>query len=45
MKNFVDTCINNIEDAEKINILNNDFFNNLFLQTNPLPAKTYLASK
>jgi len=45
MKDFVDTCFNNIEEAEKINTFNNNFFNNLFLQTNPLPAKTYLASK
>jgi len=45
MKNFIDTSFKNLDEAKKINADNMDFFNKLFLQTNPLPAKTYLASK
>jgi len=45
MKDFIDTCFGNLEKAEKLNQKYSDLFSNLFIQTNPLPTKTYLAYK
>jgi len=45
MKNFVDACFKNPSEAKVLNEKYRDFFDKIFIQTNPLPAKTYLASK
>jgi len=45
MKKFVDNCFSNDELAEKENEYLKEFFEKLFIQTNPIPAKTFLASK
>ncbi len=45
MKEFVDLCFQNLEKAEQLNQKYKDFFQKLFIQTNPLPIKTYLAYK
>lgn len=45
MKNFVDACFKNSSEAKILNEKYRDFFDKIFIQTNPLPAKTYLASK
>lgn len=45
MKIFVDTCFKWGEKADKLNEKYQEFFNKLFIQTNPLPAKTFLAEK
>ncbi len=45
MKNFVDECLAHSEKAGELQDKYLEFFNALFIQTNPLPAKTYLASK
>ena len=45
MKNFVDTCFEDSEKAEQLNKKYKEFFSKLFIQTNPLPAKTYLSYK
>ncbi|MDQ7009440.1 MAG: 4-hydroxy-tetrahydrodipicolinate synthase [Candidatus Gracilibacteria bacterium] len=45
MKEFIDSCF---EDNSKAEILNNKYselFDKLFIQANPLPSKTYLATK
>ncbi|MDR2640328.1 MAG: hypothetical protein LBC61_03215 [Candidatus Peribacteria bacterium] len=45
IKEFVDLCL--IEDikSDELNIKYSEFFEKIFIQTNPLPAKTYLANK
>lgn len=45
MKNFVSNCLNNYSIAKDENEKLQLFFAKLFIQTNPLPAKTFLASK
>lgn len=45
MKEFVDLCLIGDSKAKGLNEKYNDFFNKIFIQTNPLPTKTYLASK
>lgn len=45
MKEFVDLCLEKNSEAEKLNEKYSEFFNKIFIQTNPLPAKTYLAEK
>jgi len=45
MKSYVDMCIAWNEGASELNDKYNLFFDSLFIQTNPLPAKTFLASK
>jgi 4-hydroxy-tetrahydrodipicolinate synthase len=45
MKDFVDICFKWGEKASKLNEKYQDFFEKLFIQTNPLPAKTFLAEK
>lgn len=45
MKEFVDDCINTKDWVEDSNEKLQLFFDKLFIQTNPLPAKTFLASK
>lgn len=45
MKIFVDTCFKWWEKASKLNEKYQEFFEKLFIQTNPLPAKTFLAEK
>ena len=43
--NFVDLCISCSPKAKELNDYYNEFFTKLFIQTNPLPAKTFLADK
>ncbi len=45
MKEFVDLCLISDSKAKQLNDKYNEFFNKIFIQTNPLPTKTYLASK
>lgn len=45
MKEFVDECLDKTQKAQELNIKYRELFANIFLQTNPLPAKTYLAHK
>jgi len=45
MKEFVDNCLNKNDIAKKQNDDLQLFFDKLFIQTNPLPAKTFLATK
>ncbi|MDD3302983.1 MAG: 4-hydroxy-tetrahydrodipicolinate synthase [Candidatus Gracilibacteria bacterium] len=45
IKEFVDFCILNDERAKKLNEKHKELFSKLFIQTNPLPTKTYLAYK
>lgn len=45
LKEFVDLCIIDNPKAEELNKKYAPLFSILFIQTNPLPAKTYLASK
>lgn len=45
LKEFVDLCIIGNPKAEELNKKYAPLFSILFIQTNPLPAKTYLASK
>ncbi|MDP2104130.1 MAG: 4-hydroxy-tetrahydrodipicolinate synthase [Candidatus Gracilibacteria bacterium] len=45
MKEFVDECLERTQKAQELNIKYRELFANMFLQTNPLPAKTYLAHK
>jgi dihydrodipicolinate synthase/N-acetylneuraminate lyase len=45
MKEFVDLCLIGDSKAKQLNDKYNEFFNKIFIQTNPLPTKTYLASK
>lgn len=45
MKNFIDNCLNNFDIAKQENEKLQLFFDKLFIQTNPLPVKTFLASK
>ncbi len=45
LKEFVDLCLINDNKAKDINNKYKEFFSKLFIQTNPLPAKTYLAYK
>jgi len=44
IKWFVDTCFDNKEEAYDLNNIYSELFSKLFIQANPLPAKTYLAS-
>ncbi len=44
MKWFVDSCFNNKEEAKDLNDIYSELFDKLFIQSNPLPAKTYLAN-
>ncbi len=43
--NFVDLCLSCSPKAKELNNYYNEFFTKLFIQTNPLPAKTFLADK
>lgn len=45
IKNFVDSCLSWKEQAKELSQKYSEFFDKLFIQTNPLPAKTYLAEK
>jgi dihydrodipicolinate synthase/N-acetylneuraminate lyase len=45
MKEFVDLCLINDTKAKEINEKHSEFFDKIFIQTNPLPTKTLLASK
>jgi len=45
MKEFVDLCLIGDSKAKALNDKYNEFFNKIFIQTNPLPTKTYLANK
>lgn len=45
MKEFLDECLEKSQKASELQEKYLEFFNALFLQTNPLPAKTFLASK
>lgn len=45
MKEFVDLCLEKSLKAKDLNDKYEEFFDKIFIQTNPLPAKTYLASK
>jgi 4-hydroxy-tetrahydrodipicolinate synthase len=45
MKEFVDICLKWEEKASELNDEYSLFFDKLFIQTNPLPAKTFLATK
>lgn len=45
MVQFVKLCLAWDEKAGELNNYYKDFFKNLFIQTNPLPAKTFLAKK
>ena len=45
MKEYVDACLNNDKNSEELCEKYGLFFDKLFIQTNPIPAKTYLASK
>lgn len=42
---FVKECLLKSPKAKELNKFYEEFFSKLFIQTNPLPAKTYLASK
>jgi len=44
IKWFVDTCFDNKEEAYDLNNIYRELFSKLFIQANPLPTKTYLAS-
>jgi 4-hydroxy-tetrahydrodipicolinate synthase len=44
IKWFVDSCFNDKEEASDLNNIYSELFSKLFIQANPLPAKTYLAS-
>jgi len=44
IKWFVDTCFENKEEASDLNNIYSELFSKLFIQANPLPAKTYLSS-
>ena len=45
IKNFVDDCLSGDSKASETNKYLQALFSNMFAQTNPLPAKTYLAQK
>jgi len=45
IQEFVSNCFDNIKEADSLNNYYKDFFEKLFIQTNPLPAKTLLADK
>ncbi|MDD5770111.1 MAG: 4-hydroxy-tetrahydrodipicolinate synthase [Candidatus Gracilibacteria bacterium] len=45
MKEFIDACLEKSPIAKELNQKYSEFFNKIFIQTNPLPAKTYLAFK
>ena len=45
MKEYVTSCLEKHPDAEKRKLELDPFFRNLFLQSNPLPLKAYLADK
>lgn len=45
MRRFIDACVSWDPRAYDMNVQLKEFFSKLFLQTNPLPAKTYLAHK
>jgi len=45
MKWFVETCFENKQEASDLNNIYSELFSKLFIQTNPLPAKTYLSYK
>ncbi len=45
MTKFVKECLGKTEKAKELNEHYSDFFSKLFIQTNPLPAKTFLAEK
>ena len=45
MKDFVDSCLAGEEKASQTNDILQELFTQLFIQTNPLPTKTYLAQR
>jgi hypothetical protein len=45
MKEFVDLCLEKSSKAKDLNKSYSDFFSKIFIQTNPLPTKTFLAHK
>lgn len=45
MKEYVSECLKNSPKSEELREKYSEFFEKIFIQTNPLPAKTYLASK
>ena len=45
MNEFIKACLNNDENAEKLSKEYAILFDKLFIQTNPIPVKTYLAEK
>lgn len=45
IQEFVNLCLDWDRKSEELNENYKDFFSKLFIQTNPLPAKTYLAYK
>jgi len=45
IQEFVSSCFNDSRKAEALNNYYKEFFEKLFIQTNPLPAKTLLADK
>lgn len=45
VNDFIKECLLKSEKSKELNKYYEDFFSKLFIQTNPLPAKTYLASK
>jgi len=45
MSEFVEKCLSWSTEAVTLNDYYSDFFDKLFIQTNPLPAKTFLAKK
>jgi len=45
MQDFITKCFENKQVASRLNKKYMPFFEKLFIQTNPLPAKTFLAEK
>lgn len=45
MKEFIDLCLEKNPKAKELNQKYSEFFDKIFIQTNPLPTKTYLANK
>ncbi len=45
MTKFVKECLEKTEKAKELKKYYEEFFSKLFIQTNPLPAKTFLAEK
>jgi 4-hydroxy-tetrahydrodipicolinate synthase len=45
LKAFVDLCREHSPQASSLNEKYREFFSKIFIQTNPLPVKTYLANK